>query len=108
VLPYVEASQSALVAAAYCFRKPVVVTRTGALPEYVEDGQTGYVVEPRYPTALARTLERMLSDRPALMRMGSAGRRWYESQRREETGRLFALYRQLAAAQGESIREGAP
>jgi glycosyltransferase involved in cell wall biosynthesis len=105
VLPYVEASQSALIAAAYYFRKPVVVTRTGALPEYVKDGQTGHIVEPHYPTALARTLERMLSDRGALMRMGSSGRQWYESQRHEETGRLFTLYRQLAA-QGTSMREG--
>ena len=38
VLPYLDATQSALIAAAYHFRKPVVVTRTGALPEYVLDG----------------------------------------------------------------------
>ena len=54
VLPYTGASQSALVAAAYYFRKPVIVTRSGALPEYVVDGVTGWIVHrvtrPPWPT----------------------------------------------------------
>jgi glycosyltransferase involved in cell wall biosynthesis len=44
VLPYRDATQSALVAHAYFFRKPAIVTRTGALPEYVVEGETGWVV----------------------------------------------------------------
>jgi glycosyltransferase involved in cell wall biosynthesis len=44
VLPYVEASQSGVVPIAYAFRKPVVVTAVGGLPETVEDGSTGLVV----------------------------------------------------------------
>jgi glycosyltransferase involved in cell wall biosynthesis len=97
VLPYVEASQSALIAAAYYFRKPVVVTRAGALPEYVEEGRTGRIVEPHYPTGLARSIERMLANRAELVRMGTAGRLWYESRRHQETETLFALYRSLAS-----------
>ena len=96
VLPYVEASQSALVAAAYYFRKPVLVTRTGALPEYVVEGSTGCVVEPAHATGLARTLDRMLADKAGLMRMGMAGRAWYEARRCEETAALSKLYRELA------------
>ena len=84
VMPYINATQSALIASAYYFRKPVLVTRTGALPEYVEDGQTGCVVEPGHPATLARCLAEMLGDPAALARMGAEGRAWYDSRRAVE------------------------
>jgi glycosyltransferase involved in cell wall biosynthesis len=95
VLPYIDATQSALVAAAYYFRKPVVVTRTGALPEYVEDDQTGRVVEPGHPASLARCLEDMLSDPIRLAQMGAAGRTWYDAYREIEMAALVEMYRQV-------------
>jgi starch synthase len=95
VLPYVEASQSALVAASYFFRKPVVVTRTGALPEYVEEGKTGWVIPPRDPQALADVLEAGLGDRSRLEKMGGAARRWYDCQRRAEGNVLAEMYARL-------------
>ena len=98
VLPYVDASQSALIAAAYYFRKPVIVTRTGALPEYVVEDVTGHVVEPDHPAGLARCLESMLSDPMKLERMGAAGRAWYEEHRMEEEAALIQVYGRLAAA----------
>jgi glycosyltransferase involved in cell wall biosynthesis len=97
VLPYVNATQSALIAAAYYFRKPVLVTRTGALPEYVEDGQTGCVVEPRHPATLARRLADMLADPAALARMGAEGRAWYNARRAVEGQTLETMYRRVAA-----------
>jgi glycosyltransferase involved in cell wall biosynthesis len=96
VLPYLEASQSALVAAAYAFCKPVVVTRTGALPEYVETGETGWVVPPGDAAALARALERALADPARLARMGRSGRAWCQGQRQAEGQALAALYARLA------------
>jgi glycosyltransferase involved in cell wall biosynthesis len=96
VLPYRDATQSALVAAAYYFHKPVVVTRAGALPEYVEQGRTGYVVEPGDPTALARRLDELLGDPERLARMGAAGRAWYDAQRGAEERTLLAMYGGLA------------
>ena len=45
VLPYESATQSGIVQIAYGFRKPVIVTDVGGLPEVVKDGKTGYVVE---------------------------------------------------------------
>jgi glycosyltransferase involved in cell wall biosynthesis len=95
VLPYIDATQSAQIAAAYYFRKPVVVTRSGALPEYVEEGRTGYVVEPGHPATLARCMERMLSDPAQLARMGEAGRTWYDEQRVAEKQTLLTMYRQV-------------
>jgi glycosyltransferase involved in cell wall biosynthesis len=96
VLPYRDATQSALVAAAYFFRKPVIVTRTGALPEYVEPGETGWVVEPSDAEGLARGLEEALADPARLARMGAAGRAWVERERLREQETLAALYASLA------------
>jgi glycosyltransferase involved in cell wall biosynthesis len=96
VLPYVDATQSAQVASAYYFRKPVIVTRTGALPEYVRQGLTGYVVEPGQPMALSNRLEELLGDSDRLARMGAAGRDWYENQRAQEQQTLLSMYERLA------------
>jgi glycosyltransferase involved in cell wall biosynthesis len=95
VLPYLDATQSALVAAAYFFRKPVVVSRTGALPEYVQEGQTGWLVEPDHPPSLARRLESALADLARLARMGAAARAWYDEQRAAELRVLKCLYERL-------------
>jgi glycosyltransferase involved in cell wall biosynthesis len=95
VLPYLDATQSALVAAAYYFRKPVIVTRAGALPEYVQEGRTGYVVEPGDPGALARRLGELLGDPARVMQMGAAGRAWYETQRAQEERALSEMYASL-------------
>jgi glycosyltransferase involved in cell wall biosynthesis len=92
----VVATQSAQVASAYYFRKPVIVTRTGALPEYVEEGRTGCVVEPRQPTMLAQCLEALLGDPDLLAQMGAAGRDWYEAQRAQEKRTLLRMYERLA------------
>jgi len=41
---------------------PVVATRTGGVPDLVEDGQTGLLVAPRDPERLAAAVVRMLRD----------------------------------------------
>ena len=43
---------------------PVVATRTGGIPELVEDGVTGLLAPPRNPEAFAAALLRMLEDEP--------------------------------------------
>ena len=60
VLPYLEASQSGVIATAYAFRRPVVTTAVGGLPEMVEHGATGYLVPPRDPEALASAIAELL------------------------------------------------
>jgi glycosyltransferase involved in cell wall biosynthesis len=96
VLPYVEATQSAQVAAAHAFRKPVIVTRVGALPEYVVDGETGWVVPPNDPEALADALQLALGDLAQLERMGLVGRRRFDHWRQAETAITQATYADLA------------
>ena len=55
--------------------KPVVGTRTGGVPEVVADGETGIIVEPGDPEALARGMEALLRDPERAREMGEHGRR---------------------------------
>jgi len=55
---------------------PLVATTGGALPEVVgRDGDTGLLVPPGDPAALADGLLRLLGDEPLRARLGAAGRR---------------------------------
>lgn len=99
VLPYIDATQSALIAAAYFFAKPVIVTRSGALPEYVIEGRTGWVVPPNDVDHLASALRHALADPDRLRRMGLAGRLWYEQQRLLEGQTLHDMYSRTFAQQ---------
>jgi glycosyltransferase involved in cell wall biosynthesis len=60
--PYLDATQSAVILAAYEFNKPVIVTRVGGLPEYVEEGVTGRIVPSKDPQALATAIISLLSN----------------------------------------------
>ncbi len=53
---------------------PVVGTRVGGIPELIEDGETGIVVEPADPAALAAALVRLLNDEDTRRSMGRKGR----------------------------------
>ncbi len=75
-LPSVPRSEGAptVVGEAMALGLPVVATEVGAVREMVRDGETGSVVPPLDPDALARTTERLLNDPHLLRRMGAAGR----------------------------------
>src|SRR4029077_14694505 len=53
--------------------KPVVGTRTGGIPEVVEDDVTGILVEPRDGKSLASAITTLLCDEALRARMGAAG-----------------------------------
>lgn len=69
-LPYVEASQSGIVHIAYAFRKPVVATNVGALPEIIDHEKTGLLVPPKDADALAVAIIRLLKDDSLRKQMG--------------------------------------
>lgn len=52
---------------------PVVTTRAGGLPELVDDGISGILVEPGDPEALTGALDRVFSSPKLRERMGQAG-----------------------------------
>lgn len=77
--------------------KPVVVSNVGGLPEVVEDGVTGIVVEPRNPEQTADAIERLLGDQELREKMGRAGRD--RVQRRynwnKSVTQMLEIYREL-------------
>ena len=70
VLPYTSATQSGIAQIAYHFDLPVIATDVGGLAEVVRDGETGIVVAPGDPGALAAGIIRYFtaSDRTRLRR----------------------------------------
>ncbi len=74
VLPSITEGLPLTILEAMAAGKPVVATRVGGLPEVILDGETGLLVPPRDPHALAQALARLLSDRRQAVEMGQKGR----------------------------------
>ncbi|MBI5191304.1 MAG: glycosyltransferase [Nitrospirae bacterium] len=62
VLPYLSATQSGITQIAFVFGLPVVATNVGGLPEVVKDGETGFLVPPEDPRALAEAILRFFKE----------------------------------------------
>jgi glycosyltransferase involved in cell wall biosynthesis len=62
VLPSRSEGLPRIVIEAFCRGRPVVGTRSGGIPDIVEDGVSGVLVPPEDPEALADALVRVLSD----------------------------------------------
>lgn len=59
---------------AFKARKPVLTASdSGGVLEFVTDGETGYIVAPDYPQALAERIDQLFADRSLCHRMGEAG-----------------------------------
>ncbi len=76
------------------YRKPVVASNVGGIPDIVAHGVNGLLTPQKDPQALAQAIERLLTDRKLSRRLGESG--YNEARRRfswqavlEET---FALY----------------
>jgi len=83
----------------------VVSSRLSGIPELVEDGVSGVLVEPRDSVALADAIQALGEDPARRLRFGQAGR--------EQVGQHFDLRtnaQRLAAlfAQGGTARRAAP
>ena len=80
VLPtYYEAFPKVVVEAMAC-GKPVVASRTGGIPELVEEGRTGFLLPYGSPDAIADRLILLLGDENLRAAMGTRGRETVESQ----------------------------
>src|SRR6266487_188881 len=58
---------------------PVIAGQSGGLAEAVHDGETGLVVNPDDPEAVATALKRLLGDQLLARRLGQAGRKSIET-----------------------------
>lgn len=80
VLPYKEASQSGVALLAAAHERAVVASRVGAIPEVVRDGETGLLVPPGDPDALADAVVALLLDPARCRRLGAYAKLWTEKQ----------------------------
>jgi len=58
---------------------PVIAARSGGLAEAVQEGESGFVVEPDEPAAAAAALKRVLSDQLLARRLGQGARKSVET-----------------------------
>ncbi|HET6497441.1 MAG TPA: glycosyltransferase family 4 protein, partial [Coriobacteriia bacterium] len=78
VVPSLSEGFSLVAAEAMALAKPVVATRVGGLADVVVDGETGLLVPPADPEALAAAVARLLRDPALTARLGEAGSRRVE------------------------------
>jgi glycosyltransferase involved in cell wall biosynthesis len=79
--------------------KPVIATSVGGLPEMVVDGQTGLIVPPGSPEALAEAMRTLWHDRVLTLRLGKSAARLAQ-ERFSLVGQIaqtHALYESLLA-----------
>jgi phosphatidylinositol alpha-1,6-mannosyltransferase len=69
----------ALLEASAC-GKPVIAGRSGGVPDAVQDGITGLLVNPVDSEAVAAAMIKVLRERGAAKTMGDNGRKWVESE----------------------------
>lgn len=62
VLPYRSATQSGVTHVAYALGRPVITTDVGGLAETVVEGETGMIVPPEDPDALATAIVRFFAE----------------------------------------------
>jgi glycosyltransferase involved in cell wall biosynthesis len=70
VLPYTDASQSGVIPLAYSFKKPVIATNVGSLPEVIDDRKTGFLIPAHNSEILAEYAITLLSDSSLRKEMG--------------------------------------
>jgi D-inositol-3-phosphate glycosyltransferase len=74
VMPYREIYQSGVLFFAYNFGRPVLATRVGSFPETIEDGRSGWLIEPEDIEGLSRALIAALNTPEKLQAAGDRAR----------------------------------
>jgi glycosyltransferase involved in cell wall biosynthesis len=82
VIPSLTEAQPRVAVQAFATGRPVVASSVGGVPEIVKDGQTGWLVPPAQPEALAAAIARVVEDPAATARVADGARRLAEDRMR--------------------------
>jgi glycosyltransferase involved in cell wall biosynthesis len=101
VLPSRSEGMGRVIVEAFCRGRPVVASRVGGIPDLVQDGSNGLLVEPDDTDGLADALARVLNERELAERLGrgahSSAGLWtvspedFASRLRDLVGRITGL-----------------
>lgn len=72
--PYIGDAVPTVIKEAMAMRRAVIGTNVAGIPELVEDGRSGLIVEPQKIEALTRAIMKLYSDRELCRQMGTEGR----------------------------------
>jgi glycosyltransferase involved in cell wall biosynthesis len=105
VCPYRDATQSGVVLTAYAFNKPVIATNVGGLPEYVIEGQTGFLIAGDKPQEIARALIKILTGSHSNKKLESGIRKAKQDQFSwsEISHKTLQTYRQVCGTPGSGV-----
>ncbi|MBL8100208.1 MAG: glycosyltransferase family 4 protein [Anaerolineales bacterium] len=97
VLPTLTEALPTVLAEAMAANLPIVASRVGGVPEMIQDGINGKLIEPANPEILAAVCLEMLNDRQSLRQMGIAGGKIAEEKFniKSQVQQLQDLYNQL-------------
>ena len=85
---------------AMLMRLPVVAYRVGGIPEWLEEGMTGFLVEPGDITGLAGAVGKVLADASCASEMGEEGREAALAWRPDShAARLIEVYQEVAKSE---------
>ena len=103
ILPTLTEALPTVLAEAMAAYLPIVACRVGGVPEMVEDGVNGRLVDPANPQQLASVCNDLIQHPETLSKMGYAGRRIVEEKFdvRVQVEKLQNLYRNLIKSYGK-------
>ena len=93
-LPYRSASQSGVTQIAYYYDLPVIVTKVGGLREIIDNGKSGFIIEPENHIELAQVSNQACATRRAAHRSGPMKRTSARRSRKGWRPRNFGRSRQ--------------
>lgn len=104
VVPSRHEAQTLVIPQAFASAKPAIGSRVGGIPEILQDGINGFLVEPGNKDEVADRMLRIAGDKDLAQRLGHAGRDFAERELAVDIkmNQLLACYRKAVAATGRS------
>jgi glycosyltransferase involved in cell wall biosynthesis len=110
VLPSIEENCPMVILEAMAAGVPVVASRVGGIPDLIEDGVSGLLVEPADPASLTQAMRRLLADPAGAARIAAQAKRRAQErfQPRTIAQRHLEIYREVLAGSSSAKPPPAP